>query len=95
MRKFEVIVYLNEELCGQPTQRSFNIECEHDLTLCDERAIEIVEDKCEELGWLTNDEDYLGGGMPRELDGFDIVSEGQTCNSVDIVECRNDDGGML
>ena len=84
MKKFEVIVYLNEELC-MASQRNFTIECEYDLSLGDERAIEIVEDKCEQLGYTT------GGDGPRELEGFDIIGEGQHYNSVDIVEVRHDD----
>ena len=90
MKKFEVIVYLNEELC-MASQRNFTIECEYDLSLGDERACEIVEQECEKRGYLTNDEDHLGGGWPRELEGFDIIGEGQQYNSVDIVEVRHDD----
>jgi hypothetical protein len=73
------------------SQRNITIECEHDLSLGDDRAIEIIEQECEERGYLTNDEDYLGGGEPQELEGFDIIAEGQTYNSMDIVEIRYDD----
>ena len=74
MKEFDVVVYLNDETPGSiETSKTITIRTDHDLTLGDEEACEIVEEKCEELGLLSNEEDYLGGGTPVELNGFDIV----------------------
>jgi hypothetical protein len=89
MKEFNVVVYLNEPESGWTSKTSILIYTGHDLALGDERACEIVEDKCEELGLLANNEDYMHGEVPRELDGFDIVEppHGHVVTQVMIQEC--------
>ena len=90
MKEFEVVVYLTEPESGWNLSPTIRIWTEHDLTLGDEKACEIVEDKCEELGLLANNEDYMGGEVPRELDGFDIVEppHGHVVTQVWIQQCN-------
>tara|TARA_Y100000114_G_scaffold149920_1_gene164740 strand:+ start:1393 stop:1662 length:270 start_codon:yes stop_codon:yes gene_type:complete len=83
MNTYEVIVYLLSEIDGVSQQR-IAITTDHDLTLGDEKACEIVEDKCEELGLTENWEDYSGHVDVMEVDGFDIV-DGDKTIKIDIV----------
>lgn len=89
LKEFDVVVHINEPESGCNLSRTIRIWTEYDLTLGDEKACEIVEDKCEELGLLTNNEDYMGGEVPRELDGFDVLEppHGHVATQVMIQDC--------
>ena len=77
MNTYEIIVYLLSEIEGVTRQR-IAVTTEHDLTLGDEKACEIVEDKCEELGLTENWGDYGCHVDVLEVDGFDIVDGDET-----------------
>ena len=77
MNTYEVIVYLLSEIEGVTRQR-IAITTDHDLTLGDEKACEIVDARCEELGLTENWEDYSGYCDVLEVDGWDIIDGDKT-----------------
>lgn len=87
---YEVIVTLEGEQAlgeGQVTHRTF-VETDYDLTLEDDKASEIVEGHCWQMGLMENNEDYSGYSSVQEFGGYEIVGKPKYVPDViDIHQC--------
>ena len=76
---YEVLVTLEGEQAigeGQETHRTF-VETDYDLTLEDDKASEIVEGHCWQIGLMQNTEDYAGYVAEQEFGGYEIIGKPQ------------------